>query len=70
MVAMQMAEQNMTNLAHSDVVTSQTDLHSFATIDQEQVAPEVDDLGRRGMSECRLGTATAQNCYVEAIQFN
>ena len=68
MVAVQMAEQDVSDLSYRYAITGEADLHALAAIHQEQVAPEIDNLGRRRMSKRRLRTTTAQNSYFETVQ--
>lgn len=67
MVTMQMAEQDVSDLADSYVVLQQSDLYAFATIDKEQVATEVDNLRRWAVPKRGLGTTASEYGDVEAI---
>ncbi len=68
MVAMQVAEQDMTYLAKRHLAAAQTHLHTLATIDQKLVSSEIDHLRRRGMPQRRFGTTTAQYGHFKTIQ--
>lgn len=68
MVAMQMAEQDVSDLSYGNTITGEADLYTLAAIHQEEIAPEIDNLGRRSMTKRRLRTATAQNSYFETVQ--
>ena len=61
MVSMQMAQQDVSHLAHGHMITSEADLHTLAAIHQEEIASEIDNLGRRRMAKRWLRTTAAQN---------
>ena len=68
MVAMQMAEQDVSDLSYGNTITGEADLYTLAAIHQEEIASEIDNLGRRSMTKRRLRTTTAQNSYFETVQ--
>ena len=65
---MQMTQQDMPDTTIGHTITSETDLHTLATIYQKEIAPEIDNLGRRRMTKRRLRASAAQNSNLETVQ--
>lgn len=68
MVAMQVAQQNMPNLADRYPVAAQPNLHALSAIDQEEVSPEIDHLSRGRVSQRRFRTTTPQYGHLKTVQ--
>ena len=68
MVSMQMTQQDVSDFSYGDVITGEADLHTLAAIHQKEIAPEIDNLGRRRMTKRWLRASAAQNIYFETVQ--
>ena len=58
----------MSDFSYRDVITGEADLHTLAAIHQKEIAPEIDNLGRRRVTKRWLRASAAQNIYLETVQ--
>ena len=68
MVAMQVAQQNMPNLADRYPVAAQPNLYALSAIDQEEVSPKIDHLSRGRVSQRRFRTTAPQYGHLKTVQ--
>jgi hypothetical protein len=68
MISMQVTEKDMPYTAHGHAIAGEADLHTLAAIHHEEIAPEIDNLGRRRMTKRRLRASAAQNSNLETVQ--